>query len=173
VSEAILVVVLETERLILREVDEGDAAFVLELLNSPGFIENIADRGVRTLDQTRAYIAERIAASYAEHGFGMWAVVPKGEAAPVGLAGLVKRDVLPHVDVGYAFLEPAWGKGYAEEAAAAVLAFARDILGLSTVVAITTPDNRASQRVLEKIGLCYVDLIDLPGWDEPSAYYST
>jgi [ribosomal protein S5]-alanine N-acetyltransferase len=173
VSGAILVVVLETERLVLREVGEDDAGFVLELLNSPGFIENIADRGVRTEDAARAYIRERIAASYAEHGFGMWAVVPKGEAAPVGLAGLVKRDVLPHVDVGYAFLEPAWGKGYAQESAAAVLRHARQVLGLSTIVAITTPDNRASQRVLEKIGLRYVDLIELPGWDEPSAYFST
>ena len=166
-------VVLETERLVLREVDEADAAFVLELLNSPGFIENIADRGVRTLDQAREYIRDRIAASYAEHGFGMWAVVPKGEGAPVGLAGLVKREVLPHVDIGYAFLERAWGKGYAEEAARAVLAHARGTLGLATIVAITTPANRASQRVLEKVGLRFVEMIDLPGWDEPSAYFST
>ena len=166
-------VVLETGRLILREIEDADAVFVLELLNSPGFIQNIADRGVRTEEQARDYIAERIAASYAEHGFGMWAVVPKAQNIPVGMAGLVKREVLPHVDVGYAFLERAWGKGYAEESARAVLAYAREKLGLSTVVAITTPANRPSQRVLEKIGLHYVDTIDLPGWDEPSAYYST
>ena len=166
-------VVLETDRLVLREVDEADAAFVLELLNSPGFIENIADRGVRTLDAARDYIREKIATSYAEHGFGMWAVVPKRETAPVGLAGLVKRDVLAHVDVGYAFLEAAWGRGYAEESARAVLDYARERLGLATIVAITTPENRASQRVLEKIGLRYLDTIDLPGWDGPSAYFTT
>jgi [ribosomal protein S5]-alanine N-acetyltransferase len=165
--------VLETERLVLREVDAADAAFVLELLNSAGFVENIGDRGVRTLDQARAYIREKIAAGYAEHGFGMWAVVPKGETAPVGLAGLVKREVLPHVDVGYAFLEGAWGRGYAEEAARGVLEHARERLGLTTIVAITTPENRASQRVLEKVGLRYVDTIDLPGWEGPSAYFST
>ena len=172
-GERFQVVVLETERLVLREVEAADAAFMLALLNSPGFIENIADRGVRTLEQAGDYIRERIAASYAEHGFGMWAVTPKGEATPMGLAGLVKRDVLPHVDVGYAFLEPFWGRGYAEEAARAVLGYARERLGLDVIVAITTPDNRASQRVLEKIGLRYVDTIDLPGWDGPSAYFTT
>lgn len=165
--------VLETERLLLREVTSDDAAFMLELLNSPGFIENIADRGVRTLDQSRAYIDERIAASYRDHGFGMWAVTPRGEAEPVGLAGLVKRDVLEHVDIGYAFLERAWGLGYAQESAAAVLRHARETLGLATIVAITTPDNRPSQKVLEKIGLRYVGQRRLPGWSTPSAYFST
>ena len=165
--------VLETERLVLRELTEDDAPFMLALLNSRGFIEGIADRGVRTEAQARAYIEERVLGSYREHGFGMWGVVPKGESEPVGLAGLVKRDVLPHVDIGYAFLEPVWGRGYARESAAAVLQHARDALGLATIVAITNPDNTASQRVLEKIGLRYVDQRDLPGWDTPSAYFST
>jgi [ribosomal protein S5]-alanine N-acetyltransferase len=172
-AEAIPVSVLETERLVLSHASEADAAFMLELLNSPGFIENIADRGVRTQDEARAYIRERVISQYEQHGFGMWLVTPKGETAPVGLAGLVKRDVLPHVDIGYAFLERAWGRGYAQESAAAVLRHAREVLGLTTIVAITTPTNAASQRVLEKIGLRYVDEIELPGWDEPSAYFST
>jgi RimJ/RimL family protein N-acetyltransferase len=167
------VTVLETERLVLREATEDDAPFMLELLNSRGFIEGIADRGVRTLDAARAYIRERVLSQYAEHGFGMWLVVPKGEAEPAGLAGLVKRDVLEHVDIGYAFLERAWGRGYAQEAAAAVLAHAQSALGLPTIVAITNPDNRASQRVLEKIGLRFVEIRELAGWDEPSAYFST
>ena len=166
-------IVLETDRLVLREVTDADAPFMLDLQNSRGFIEGIADRGVRTLDDARAYIAERVVASYRDNGFGMWAVTPRGEAAPVGLAGLVRRDVLPHADVGYAFLEHAWGRGYAQEAAAAVLAHARGPLGMSTVVAITSPNSRASQNVLEKIGLRFVEMIDLPGWDEPSAYFST
>jgi [ribosomal protein S5]-alanine N-acetyltransferase len=166
-------VILETERLSLREVTVDDATFMLELLNSRGFIEGIADRGVRTLEAAAAYIEQRVLSQYREHGFGMWAVVPKGQTEPVGLAGLVKRDVLPHVDVGYAFLESAWGRGYATEAAAAVLAYARGPLGLETVVAITSPDNTASQTVLQKIGLRFVEMLDLPGWDEPSAYFST
>jgi RimJ/RimL family protein N-acetyltransferase len=165
--------VLETERLILRELTEEDAPFMLALLNSRGFIEGIADRGVRTVEEAAGYTRDRVMASYAEHGFGMWGVVPKGEAEPVGLAGLVKRDVLEHVDIGYAFLEHVWGRGYAQEAAAAVLKHAREALGLETIVAITNLDNAASQRVLEKIGLRYVDQRDLPGWNQPSAYFST
>ena len=165
--------VIRTERLLLREATLEDARFMLELLNSRGFIEGIADRGVRTLEQARAYIDDRVLAAYRELGYGMWVVTPKDEAEPVGLAGLVKRDVLPHVDVGYAFLERAWGRGYAQEAAAAVLRHARERLGLETICAIVNPDNRPSRNVLEKIGLNYVETIELPGWDQPSAYYST
>lgn len=165
--------ILETERLTMREAIEADAPFVLDILNSPGFIEGVADRGVRTVEQARGYIVERFISSYREHGFGMWIVALKDGGDPIGIAGLVKRDVLPHVDVGYALLERAWGRGYAQEAAAGVLRHAREVLGLDTIVAITNPDNRASQRVLEKVGLKYVETINLPGWDEPSAYFST
>jgi RimJ/RimL family protein N-acetyltransferase len=168
-------VILQTERLTLREGTESDedVAFLLELLNSKGFIEGIADRGVRTMTQARDYMRERLMGSYVQHGFGMWVVTPKGEAAPIGLAGLVRRDVLPHVDVGYAFLERAWGKGYAEEAARGVLRHAQGPLGLGTICAIINPANQASRRVLEKIGLRYVDTRDLPGWTEPSGYFET
>lgn len=167
--------ILETERLVLREGTESDAdvAFLLELLNSKGFIEGIADRGVRTMEQARAYMRERLMGSYAEHSFGMWLVIPKGQDAPIGLAGLVRREILPHVDVGYAFLEHAWGKGYAEEAARAVVQYAQGALRLGTICAIINPTNLASRRVLEKIGLHYVDTRPLEGWDEPSGYFET
>lgn len=167
--------ILETARLSLREGTESDVdvAFLLELLNSRGFIEGIADRGVRTMEQSREYMRERLMGSYAQHGFGMWLVTPKGEDAPIGLAGLVRRDILPHVDVGYAFLEHAWGKGYAEEAARGVLQYAQGPLGLGAICAIINPANLASRRVLEKIGLRYVDTRDLPGWNEPSGYFET
>jgi len=165
--------VLRTERLVLRELTQDDAPFVLELLNSPGFIAGIGDRGVRTLEAARGYIEDRILGSYRDHGFGMWLVTVEGEGEPVGLAGLVRRDVLDHPDVGYAFLERAWGRGYAQEAAAAVLRHARDDLGLATVLAIANPDNQASRRVLEKIGLKFVGVVELPGWDEPSACFTT
>lgn len=167
--------ILETERLILREGTESDAdvAFLLELLNSKGFIEGIADRGVRTMEQSRDYMRERLMGSYAQYGFGMWMVTPKGETPPIGLAGLVRRDILPHVDVGYAFLEHAWGKGYAEEAARGVLQYAQGPLGLGTICAIINPSNLASRRVLEKIGLRHVDTRELPGWNEPSGYFET
>jgi len=163
--------ILETARLRLRAAEAGDAAFVLELLNAPGFVQGIGDRGVRTRDEARDYIETRIVSSYRDHGFGMWVVTPKDDAEPLGLAGLVKRDVLPHVDVGYAFLERAWGKGYAQEAAAAVLAYGHGSLGLETIAAIVNPENLASRRVLEKIGLRFIDVRQLDGWDQPSAYY--
>ena len=167
--------ILATERLVLREGTDSDAdvAFLLELLNSKGFIDGIADRGVRTMAQARDYMRERLIAGYAEHGFGMWVVTLKGEAEPIGLAGLVRRDVLPHVDVGYAFLERAWGKGYAEEAARGVLRYARETLGLGVICAIINPSNLASRRVLEKIGMRYVDTRELPGWTTPSGYFET
>lgn len=165
--------VLRTERLVLRELTQDDAPFIFELLTSRGFVEGIGDRGVRTLDAARGYIEDRIAASYREHGFGMWLATPVDEAAPVGLVGLVKRDELEDVDIGYALLERAWGRGYAQEAASAVLRHAREHLGLARIVAIAIPDNAASRKVLEKIGLRFVEVVQFPGWDKPSAYFAT
>lgn len=165
--------ILETQRLTLREAVRDDAAFILDLLNAPDFIQGIGDRGVRTLDHARGYIEARLLSSYRDHGFGMWVVTPKVEDRPVGLCGLVRREVLPHEDLGYAFLEDCWGRGYAQEAAGAVLTHARSVLGLTTVAAIVNPDNLASRRVLEKVGLAFIDERQLDGWDQPSAYYST
>lgn len=158
---------LETERLTLTPPDASDAPFVLELLNDPGWIANIGDRGVRTLDDARAYILDRFSKS-------PWFVVrdPRGEA--VGMCGIVVgREGLDSPDIGYAFLARHAGHGYATEAARAVLAHARDVMGLSKVAAITAPANVASQRVLEKIGLRFVQMINLPGNEEPSAYFTT
>lgn len=158
---------LRTERLTLTPPVAEDAAFVLELLNDPGWIANIGDRGVRDLDAARDYIAERFSKS-------PWFVVrdPDGEA--VGMCGIVVgREGLDSPDIGYAFLARHAGRGYATEAAAAVLAHAREALGLEKVAAITSPGNTASQRVLEKIGLRFVQMIDLPGQQEPSAYFTT
>ena len=158
---------LVTERLTLTPPEAADAAFVLELLNDPGWIANIGDRGVRTLEDAETYIVERFSKS-------PWFVVrdPQGEA--VGLCGIVVgREGLDSPDIGYAFLARHAGHGYATEAARAVLAHAREVMGLAKVAAITAPANVASQRVLEKIGLRFVQMINLPGYDEPSAYFTT
>ena len=165
-------VVLETERLSLREVVAADAPFMLELLNSPGFLENIGDRGVRDEEQARAYIEERVLASYRDHGFGMWLAAQKADDAPVGLAGLVRREGLDVPDVGYAFIQKAWGRGYAQEAAAAVLAHARGALGIPKLAAITSPENFASMAVLRKIGFTFHGVIDLPGVEGESTYFT-
>ena len=159
--------VIETERLNLREVSEADAAFVLELLNDPDFVRNVADRGVRTLEDARRYIAERFTAGYRRDGFGFWLVEPKDACAPAGICGLVKRDALPGIDVGYAFLPPFRSKGYAYESASAVVAYARDALGLKRVYAIVNSDNAISIRVLEKLGMKFERMVSLAP-DEPS-----
>jgi ribosomal-protein-alanine N-acetyltransferase len=165
-------VILQTERLSLCELERSDAPFMLDLLTSRGFIDNIGDRGIRDLDGAAAYI-ERVRASYAANGFGLWRCEVRADTAIAGICGFVKREGLAHPDIGYALLEPFWGRGYATEAAAACLAFGRDVLGLSTVVAITGPDNASSIEVLKKIGLHDAGLIRLPGADEDSAYFST
>lgn len=157
---------LSTERLTLTDVTQDDAAFVLELLNDPGWIRNIGDRGVRTLDDARAYIRDRF-------GKSLWLVVRDASGERLGMCGLVDRDGLDHLDIGYAYLARHAGHGYATEAASAVLAHARETLGHETIVAVTAPDNTASQRVLEKIGLRFVHMINLPGYAEPSAYFTT
>lgn len=165
---------IETERLVFAELRVGeDEAFILELLNSPGFIDNIGDRGVRDLEGARRYILDGPAASYAQNGYGLWRVAQRGDGAPVGLCGLVKREGLEAPDVGYAFLESAWGQGYAAEAAAATLGHARRVLGLELILAITKPGNTASMRVLEKIGLRFEKMIRLPGATEDSTYFTT
>jgi len=165
-------VILETERLVLHELTAEDAPFVLDLLMSRGFRENIGDRGVSDLEGARAYI-DRARAGYAANGFGLWRADVKATGEAAGLAGLVKRDGLEHPDVGYAFLEGFWGRGYATEAAAASLAYGRDVLGLKTIVAITTPTNLGSIAVLMKIGLRDAGQIRVPGYSVDSAYFTT
>lgn len=145
--------VIETGRLSLREISEADAAFVLELLNDPDFKRNVADRGVRTLEDARRYISERFVDGYRRHGFGFWLVEEKDAGTPVGICGLAKREQLPGIDIGYAFLAPFRSKGYAYESASAVLRHAREVLGLRRLYAITSPDNAGSIRVLEKLGM--------------------
>ena len=165
--------ILRTERLILRHLTEDDAPFILQLLNERGFIDNIGDRGVSDLDGARRYVTEGQGASYQRHGYGLWAAVLRETGETVGICGLVKRDGLEDADVGYAFLESAWGKGYAREAAAATLDHARHVIGLDRVVAITKPTNKGSMAVLEKIGMRAAGMIKVPGYDEESAYFTT
>jgi RimJ/RimL family protein N-acetyltransferase len=153
--------ILETKRLILQQVSLDDAELILTLLNEPSFVQNIGDRGVRTLDDARAYILDRLVASYEKFGFGMYLVVIKETGAPAGLCGLVKRDGLDDVDIGYALLPEYWSDGFATESALAVKEYARSSIGLKRIVGITAPDNQGSIRVLEKIGLKFEKMVKL------------
>ncbi len=145
--------VIETQRLALRHLKAGDAPFILELLNEDGFLEFIGDKGVRSLADARQYIAKGPVDSYRRYGFGLYLTSLREDGTPIGICGLVKRDALPDVDLGFAFLARYWLRGYASEAAAAVLAHGRKVLGLKRIVAITALGNRGSMAVLEKIGL--------------------
>ena len=152
---------LETDRLILRPMTEQDAEFVLELLNDPSFINNIGDRKIRSVDGAKAYIMNGAVASYAKNGFGLLTVTLKATGESMGICGLIKRETLGDVDIGYAFLPKFWSKGYAAESALAVKQFARDVVGLKRMVAITDPQNLPSIRVLEKIGMTFEKMVRL------------
>lgn len=161
--------VLETERLVLRHFRPEDAAFILELLNEPGWKRFIGDRGVNNLDDARKYIETVPIASYARHGFGLYAVESKDDDTLVGMCGLIKRDTLEDVDIGFALLSRFEGRGFAQEAVNATIAYARDRLGLRRIVAITTGDNDRSGRVLERAGMSYERMVFLT--DEPLRLY--
>jgi RimJ/RimL family protein N-acetyltransferase len=158
--------VIETERLILRELEAEDAAFILELLNDPAWLRYIGDKGVRTLDDARAYIRNGPGDMYARHGFGLYRVETKNDGTPVGICGLLKRETLPDVDLGFAFLPAFRAQGYAREAAVATLVHARNVLKIERVVAITSIDNENSGKLLEKIGLRFERMLQLDGGDE-------
>jgi len=153
--------ILETDRLILRELTLDDAEFILDLLNQPSFIQFIGDRGVRTLDDARGYLSKRIIGDYEHLGFGLYLTLLKENEVPIGICGLVKRDSLDDIDIGFAFLPQYWLRGYAFESASAVLAYARNTLGLKRIAGITTPDNQGSIRVLEKMGLKFEKMVKL------------
>jgi len=165
--------ILQTKRLRLRHLSMADADFVLQLLNEPSFIENIGDRGVRTLDDARAYITNGPIASYQKHGFGLWLVEAKQSGARVGICGLLKRDVLDDVDIGYALLPAFWSKGYALESATGVLSFAREKLGLKRVAAVVSPGNQSSIRLLEKIGFAFEKMVRLSPEAEEIKLFAT
>lgn len=147
-----MTVVLETSRLVLRHFTADDASFVLRLLNEPSFIENIGDRGVRTVEDAVAYLNGGPIASYARNGHGLNAVVLRDTGEPIGMCGLLRREQFADADVGYSFLPEFWRRGYAAEAVAAVVEHGRRTLGLPTIIAIVSPHNTASSALLEKLG---------------------
>jgi len=159
------VTILETERLILRQLTTADAEFMFELLNDPSFIQNIGDRKIRTIDDASTYIMKGPIASYKKKGFGLYLVQLKDTGESIGICGLIKRDGLEDVDIGYALLPRYWSRGYAVEAARATKAYAKDVIGLKRLVAIVDPANEGSVRVLEKIGLHYERMIRLSADD--------
>lgn len=153
--------IIETQRLVLRRLTTADAGFILKLLNEPSFIQNIGDKGVRTEADASRYIETGPINSYERYGFGLYLVLLKEGGVSIGICGLLKRDALEDVDIGFAFLPEFWSRGYAVESAAAVMDYGRNDLALRRIAAITSPDNSGSIRVLEKIGLRFERMIQL------------
>lgn len=158
--------VLETERLILCKLTSEDAEFILELVNDPAWLQFIGDKDVHNLADAGNYILQGPVAMYSRCGFGLYLVKLKSNQARIGICGLIKRDSLKDVDIGFAFLPAYRGQGYAYEAAAAALEYAKSVLGLLRIVAITASDNQRSIRVLEKLGLRFEQMVKLAE-DEP------
>ena len=148
---------LETDRLIIRPFEYDDCDFILKLLNDPSFIDNIADKGVRTPDQAAAYLTDGPMASYRDHGHGLCLVALKDGLKPIGMCGLIKRPHLRDVDLGYAFLPEGAGRGLAFEAAVAVLGHGRGTLGFKRVCAIVSPTNLRSTGLLERLGFTFTE----------------
>lgn len=154
--------ILETERLVLRDIELQDAPFLLELMNDPAYHQNIGDRGVRTLEDATRYIQEKFFERTQQSGFAPYVVEVKSSKIPAGICGFIKRDSLPDVDIGFAFLKRFQKQGYAYESAIAVLSHAEHVLKIKRIVAITRPENTASIKLIERIGMRFEKMILLP-----------
>ncbi len=148
-------VILSTERLYLREFTFRDTSFIIELVNSPGWLEFIGDRSIHSDEDAKAYLVNGPMKSYREHGYGLSMVVRKTDNVPVGMCGLLHRESLPHPDIGFAFLPKYSGQGYAFEISESLLAHARKVWNVKTVAAITLQNNTRSIRLLEKLGFTF------------------
>jgi [ribosomal protein S5]-alanine N-acetyltransferase len=163
---------VKTARLTLRSFTLHDAAFIVELLNDPGWLRHIGERNVRTIDDARTYLSQRLIAHATQHGFALGAVERTCDGTLIGMCGLVRREGLDDVDLGYAFLPAYRGQGYAREAAAAWLACGFERYRLRRIVAITSVDNVASGKVLEAIGMRFERRMRVAGHEEDSLLYA-
>jgi len=164
-------IILETERLTLSQLAIADAPFILELMNEPGFIEFVADRGLRNEADAADFLSEKILPNYERFGFGFYRVTLRQSKIAIGICGLVKRETLDDPDIGFAILERYCGKGYAYEAAVAVMEYGRAELGLARICGVTAPQNWVSQHLLQKLGLKFQRRFNLPGYGTESLLF--
>lgn len=157
---------ITTDRLHIRPFTLDDAPFILELLNSPGWLEYIGDRGVKTVSDAEAYLEDRLMASYTEHGYGFYCTLLRESGKPIGMFGFAKRPFLEQPDLGFALLPGFGGKGYAVEASNAVMEYGQEVLNLHQLTAFTLPTNEKSIRLLERVGFHRAGPISIPGDDE-------
>ena len=164
--------VTQTERLRVRWLNADDSAFIFSLVNQPSWIQYIGDKGVKTLQDAIRYIENGPVAMYKRAGFGLYLVELAKTGEPIGICGLIKREALEDVDLGFAFLPAFWRKGYAFESAAAVMCYGRNVLGLRRIVAILSQDNHRSSKLLEKLGFCFEGMVRLQSNDEELKLYA-
>jgi len=165
--------IVDHGRVRLRELTLDDTPFIIELVNTPGWLRYIGDRNIKTAEQARNYLEQGPIKSYKENGFGLWLVELKENQQPIGMCGLLRREYLDHPDIGFAFLPGFTGKGFAFEAAQATIAFGTTQLKPETICAITMPENHQSIKLLEKIGMSYSHRIRLPITQEELLVYCT
>ena len=154
--------VMSTDRLLINRITLDDAGFILKLMNDKDWIKNIGDRGIRTIKEAEEYIKTRFLKTYNEVGFGFYGLILKNTQQIIGIAGLVDRDGIDHVDIGYGMLPEFRGKGYAFEATKAIYDYGYKDLKLDKIVAIVNPDNPGSIKLLSKLGLEFEKMIRLP-----------
>lgn len=164
--------ILETDRLVLRQFTPDDAGFILQIVNDPSFIANIGDRGIRTHDDAVTYLLDGPIRSYERHGHGLYLVTLKPSLEPIGICGLLKRIQFDDIDLGYAFLPGFWSRGFAFESATAMLEFARTTLGAARTLALVSPENARSIKLLEKIGFTFIELRQMKPEGLPTAIYT-
>lgn len=165
-------VILETERLRLRELRKEDATFIINLLNTPGWLEFIGERNVKTEEQAITYMENGPVKSYRENGYGLWVVEKKNDLLPIGICGIINRPLLDNPDIGFAFFPDQMGMGYAYEIAKATLDFANLQLKIPVVSAITVAKNTRSIRLIEKLGLTFTREFSFPETQELLSLYS-
>jgi len=164
-------VICTTARLRLRTAVPSDHAFYHALVNDPLFVEHIGDRGIRTLADAERALVDGTIAMQRERGHSLYVVERKDDGVPVGMCGLIRRDSLPDVDIGYAFLPVGRGLGYGLEAARAVLAHAPAV-GVTRLLAIAAPTNYASNLLLQRLGMRFERFVRLPPDNRGSNLYS-
>ena len=163
--------ILETERLVVRRLSTDDAAFILELINEPSWLKYIGDKGVKTLQDAENYIRKGPIEMYERLGFGLYLVEIKESSEPIGICGLIKREALEDVDLGFAFLPKFWGKRYAFESATAAMSYGKNVLGFTRIAAITSQDNPPSEKLLEKLGFRFERKVRLSTSDDELKLY--
>lgn len=152
----------DTERLHLRPTTEVDADMILELFNTPKWIQFIGDRNVHSLEDAATYIQNRMMPQLAKLGFSNYTVIRKEDGIKLGSCGLYTRDGLTDVDIGFAFLPQHERKGYGFESASCLRDAGFKLFNIPKIVAITEVENIASQGLIEKLGLTFTKMVKLP-----------